>query len=144
MMPLFLIEETIEEAALVIADRLRRLADGALNDPETWLRVCTRIDCRAVTYDVPGAGRGEFAPYPGPTPPCLTGVIAINMAYPPDEVCRAWVHELAHAELHRWHPPQLEEAKDSWMYEGAPEDVRHRIARRVEVLILGHFGDKVV
>jgi hypothetical protein len=131
-----LTEGTIEEAAQVIADQLRHHAKNSpLTCPETWVGVCGQLNCKYVPYAQQGAGRGEFASYP--CPEFHTGVIAINTAYPTIEICHAWVHELAHAKLHLWVPPQLTDAADAHRYEGDPADIRHRIARRVEELIFG-------
>jgi hypothetical protein len=89
---------------------------------------------RYVSFYGPGDGRGEFAPSNAFRP---TGVIAINTAYPDPEQARAWVHELAHDELHQWCPPQLPGEKDVCRYDDDISDARHDIARRVEVLIFG-------
>jgi hypothetical protein len=129
-------EETIGEAARIIADRLRHFAGSRkLTNPDTWESVCNQLHCKYVPYASHGSGRGEFAPYP--CTELATGVIAINTAYPDAEVCHAWVHELAHAELHLWIPPQLTNAADAYRYEGNPADIRHRIARRVEDFVFG-------
>ncbi len=129
---------------MVIAARLRRLADDhPLTVSDTWRTAACAMHLNVLLYDVPGAGRGEFCP--SLIPPILgdiIGLVAINTAYPEPDQCRAWIHELAHAELHHWHPPQLEECRDAWMYEGNPADVRHRIARRVEELVLGPNPDR--
>jgi hypothetical protein len=129
-------EEAREDAAIVVAGRLIRDAEdiGSLTDPATWREVAARRIIAYHPYFAPDCGRGEYRPSTHYLP---TGVIAINEAYPPEEQCRAWVHELAHDELHHWIPPQLPEELDRYAYDGDPSDVRHDIARRAERLVLG-------
>lgn len=140
-MPLFLLEETIDEAALVVAGRLRRLAEGAIDSPLTWRQIARDINLQIREYHAPGCGRGEFVPGSWGNPrDTRDGVVAVNTGYSLLDICRAYAHEIAHAILHQWVPPILEECRDAWMYEGNPADVRHRIARRVEELLFGKSG----
>lgn len=141
-MPLYLADETEIEAAFVVATRLRRLMEGDPLSPDTWKGVAVAMNLRVKEYFRHGVGRGEFGPNPlGAIPGAKGGIVAINTAYPNDEVCLAWVHELAHADLFMWHPPQLGECRDFWRYEGDSDSIHHRIARRVEILIFGERRD---
>ncbi len=132
---LILSEHTKEEAACIVADRLRRHAEGPLNEPATWRRVAAKYPVEFVEFHRNGSGRGEFASTEE-TGSNYMGVIAINTAYPSEEVARAWIHELAHCDLHIWTPPQLRGGADLQRYEGHTRSIKHEIARLVEGLVL--------
>jgi hypothetical protein len=125
---------TIEECARLIAARLERcaleLGASDLASPATWQQVADRLGVRYHTWYSPGGDRGECAWHP------LFGcAIAINEAYPPREQAAAYVHELAHAAVFEWIPPQLTGAADVYRYDDDPGCVRHQVARRVEELV---------
>lgn len=83
---------------------------------------------------MPGAGRGEWRASP---PEGHPAAIAINIAYTDREVSAAWIHELAELMMHQMQPPLLNDGSDAGRYEGEPADVQHKIARKVERIILG-------
>jgi hypothetical protein len=53
------------------------------------------------------------------------------------DLAQILVHELAHDRLYYWQPPQLPRAADIQRYDDDPKDVHHRIACRVQEILLG-------
>ena len=126
---------TQRQVAELVAARLARYALGfPLAAPDTWKRVAEEMGVTVHLYHVPGAGRGEWKASPPDGDP---SVIAINTAYSDREVSQAFVHELAELLLHRLQPPLLDDGSDAGRYEGEPADERHKIARKVERILLG-------
>ena len=124
---------TRDEAAWVIAARLRALAAGPLDAPRTWQEVAARLCLRYEECNAPGRSRGEYHPSPGEGAAC--GIV-VNTAYPESEQARAAIHEIAHHALHVWIPPQLTDAADCYCYAGDVDEARHDIARAVEALVM--------
>ncbi|MBB6053308.1 hypothetical protein [Armatimonas rosea] len=126
---------TQRQVAELVAARLARYAQGfPLASRATWERVAEEMGVSVHLYHVPGAGRGEWRASPPDGDP---SAIAINTAYPEIEVAKAFVHELAELLLHRLQPPLLDDGSDAGRYEGEPADERHKVARRVERILLG-------
>ena len=122
-----------DEAAVVIAKRLRELADDrSLACPSVWRSIAETTGCAVYEYHSPGSGRGEYAPA---DIDAGRGVLAVNTAYPPADIVRVYAHETSHHLLTIWVPPSLPSAQDVFRYEGDADDVRHDIARRVEALL---------
>lgn len=123
------------EVAHIIAEKLRHDADGGvLTDPDTWEALALNRGIGLDLYADIMAGPGEYMP---PNEPDGPAMIAINHAFSREVQGRAWVHEFAHDELHRWIPPQLDDAADLYCYSGDLDEERHDIARRVELILLG-------
>jgi hypothetical protein len=128
-------ESVEQEAAELIAAKLGRLAEGEgmLTDPDTWRRVAARMGVHVEDYCVPGAHRGECSLSAHDAD---LGVLFVNTAYAPPEQAPVFVHELAHLELLAWIPPRLAGCADVYHYDDEPTSVHHRIAQRVEELVL--------
>lgn len=121
------------EGAYFLAGRLLRLADGPTDTPATWHELARQLGIGVTTYHAAGAGRGEFI---APPPDGEPARIAINLAYPPEEVASAYIHEISEVLLRWMQPPLFPSEADCGRYEGDPDDILHRIARRVERVIL--------
>lgn len=126
---------TRTQSAQHIAGILLRHAEGLpVADPATWEAVCQKIGAEVRYFDVPGAGAGEWcADIPDGDP----AVVAINRANSPKKQARAFVHELAELLLFRMQPPLLPDMSDAGRYDGDPASEQHKIARRVEGIVLG-------
>lgn len=128
-------ESAINEAAELIAMKMRRMAEGDYKDPNTWIGVAEALGilCQVRQDDSRNACRGASGQVGWPSG---TSYIVVNSAYPPAEQAHAWVHEIAHLEVLWWCPPQLQNGADvRCYYDDDPQDVHHRIARRVEALL---------
>lgn len=116
-----------------IASRLLRHADGPTDAPGTWADVCERLGIGVKYFCVPGAHAGEWCADIADGEPA---VVAINRAYPDEHQARAFVHELAELLMFRLQPPLLPDMSDAGRYDGQPDTEQHKIARRVEALVL--------
>jgi len=133
-------DEVIEQAAQVVASQLMRLAEGNLDDPQTWLGLGKEMGIIFVPTDCAGPGsylspdqvRRERWPLPSGW-----AVIQYDGALTGRDLSEVLVHELAHDRLHHWQPPQLPRAADIQRYDDDPQDVHHRVARRSQRILLG-------
>jgi len=115
--------------------------EGGRDERGTWESVASRRGHRFLLFHDPEAGPGEFRSYePG------TGIILINTAPGPLVQVRAFVHELAHAEMQRLASGLWRGGEEPGFiagdyvragYDDDPADAAHRIARRVERLCFG-------
>ena len=122
-------EKQVRDLARQIAQRLLVRQAGDMDDPETWTRIAVSFGCRLSSYHQPGGALGDYVPS------CEGGgVITYNDAVTPPAQARIIVHELAHHLLMPLVPGFLFGDYVHCLYEDDPDDVRHRIARRVEEL----------
>lgn len=124
-------QNTIEELAQYMASRLLAKHEGQIDDPVAWQETARRLGIRTRTFHALGAGRGEFCTSLDGEP----AAIAINLAYPPLQQARAWIHEITEVLLRRLQPPLLPSEADAGRYEGEPADSQHKVACRVEELV---------
>jgi hypothetical protein len=120
-----------ELQAQFIARRLRVLAEGEIGDPETWQSLARRLRVRYVRAD------------------CMTGIysrpgwdsyrasIAISIYASDDQECRYAVHELAHHLTYESQGYFFAEETIVHRYDDENGGIGHRIACRVERLVLG-------
>lgn len=120
-------ETEIKNWARTVAVPLLFIQRGGMDAPETWADVAARRGHFWELFHDPAQGPGEFVSCePG------TGCIRINTAYTPEVMARAFVHEIAHAELNGVLEPVCSLFNTRMGYDDDPGDLRHRIARRVE------------
>lgn len=126
---------TVAQMSDAVARCLIRRADGEpLDSPETWRAVAASLDVRIHDFHVPGGCPGAYHSLPPGDPPA--GIVELNVSYSRRRQSQILVHELAHHYLHAWQPPLLDDFSDSYRYDDDPRCVQHRIARRVERLVL--------
>lgn len=120
-----------ELQAQFIARRLRTLAEGELGDPATWedlakrLRVrYVRMDCTTGIYTRPGWGSWRAS-------------IAVSTYVSEEQESRQAVHELAHHFTYESQGYFFSEEKIVHRYDDENGGIGHRIACRVERLVLG-------
>lgn len=124
---------TQTQMAHYIAQRLLSYAEGPTDAPETWEDACERLGILVRHYDVPGGHPGEWNADIADGEPA---VVAINTAYPPIDQARAFVHELAELLMYRMQPPLLSDMSDAGRYDGDPDNILHKVARKVEGLVV--------
>ncbi|MES2464222.1 MAG: hypothetical protein V4671_26970 [Armatimonadota bacterium] len=121
-------------AAQRVAHRLKLLTIGKdREDPKTWRDVAERLVIGVAGFDDHRAMHG-----------CLTfieahdrWVIELNTFLKPRMQARILIHELAHYLLRTMLGIWLCDDQTVYHYDGRVDDMRHRIARRVERLVLG-------
>lgn len=130
-------DATKHEAAVFVANRLRRIADGDPADPETWENVARLYGITIRKFTRRDEPRGCGLPRMWDDAGLVGGVIAVNATLPPGEQAAVWIHELSHLLIAAWLPTQLASRADavSYYYDDR-EGVCHEIARRVERLLL--------
>lgn len=130
-------QKAIDAAAHLVADDLRRELLGSPQSPQTWQAVARQRGIDLVFHHSPDADRGIYYPEgPGGRP-----VILAYASLPPALLCRVLVHELAHDVLEAWQPPRLPGMADAERYDDDRQTVQHRVARRVEELLVGREGE---
>ena len=122
-------EKEIAFYARQVAQRILVRQQGGMDEPQTWIDVATTFGCRVSAYHHPGGELGDYAPAGDGQ-----GVITYNEAVTPPAQAKVIVHEMAHHLLMPLVPGYLFGDFVMCRYEDDPGDVRHRIARRVEML----------
>jgi hypothetical protein len=137
-------DETIDESAGLIARRLLSRADGPIHAVSTWTDVARRSGVRVLRFFAQSAAPGWYVSdripdgsedYLSPPAP----IIYVNGTLDEESQVRVLIHELAHDAIDNWEPPRLSglPPADLRAYDDDADDVHHRIARKVEEIVLG-------
>lgn len=133
-------DSVIEAAAQVVSHQLLRLAEGRADDPGTWLRLGRDLGIMFVPTSDAGTGAyysADLAQSEKWPLPSGWAVVQFDSSKTGRDLAEVLIHELAHDRLYHWSPPQLPRAADIQYYDDDLVSVHHRIARRVQEMILG-------
>lgn len=120
-------DKEIAAYARQVAQRILVRQCGGMDSPETWTDAALTFGCRCHAFYALGGPPGEYAPLGDGQ-----GVIAYNTAMTPPAQSHVLVHEIAHHLLTPLIPSDLFGEYVTRRYDDDPDDVRHRIAKRVE------------
>ena len=124
--------ETVETSARSVARVLLAKAEGPVDEPPTWLVVAKALGVRVLGfYGLPGDGPGYYE--------AATQTVYYNLRAPKSERARYIVHELAHRILATWPGGGCQRVALE-RYDDDRQTVQHRVARRVEEIVLGCAG----
>lgn len=124
--------------ALHMAKYANTIITGDPYEPATWRQALRRIGCDVGSINKPKAGEiAYYMPDIGKSAAYPLGMVLYNITCRRHQRAKALAHEFGHALMKKWVPESFYEADAVYSYHDDPRDVRHRIARMFERMMVG-------